>query len=125
MNRKILISCLIMIALIFLGCKKDQGISNQDQILGTWISVDKIDTLNFVDRTNLWRSDINMYSDHYDYQLINDSIKIGYSGKLYIYVLPTKHRYYLNGNNMSIDFSNRLCYGFDLRVINYIRKLDE
>jgi hypothetical protein len=124
MSSKILLSCLIMIVLISLGCKKDQGISNQDQILGTWISVDKIDTLNFVDRTNLWRSDINMNLDHYDYQLINDSIKIGYSGKLYIYVLPTKHRYYLNGNNLSIDFSNRLCYGFDLRVINYNRKLD-
>jgi hypothetical protein len=100
----------VLIYFFTVSCKKDQDLANQDNILGTWVSIDKSHTLTFMDNSNLWR-----HSDHYDYEIINDSIRIGYSGKLYIYVLPTNHRYNLNGNNLSIDFSNRSCYGFDLR----------
>ena len=120
----ILMSFYIMIVLVLASCEKNQDSSSQDHILGTWISEENNDTLNFADSTNLLRSNINMHSDHYDYQLINDSIRIGYSGRLYIYVIPSMHKYLLNGNNLTIDFSNRHCYGFALQKINYTRKLD-
>jgi hypothetical protein len=102
---------------LMVSCEKDQRMPNADNLLGTWVSLNKSDTLTFVDKTNLWRK-----SDHYDYMVMNDSIKIGYSGKLYIYVLPTNHKYYLGGNNLSIDFSNRNCYGFELKLISYSRE---
>lgn len=108
---------LLLICFFIVSCKKDKELANQDNILGTWVSIDKSDTLKFVDKSNLWR-----HSDHYDYQITNDSISIGYSGKLFIYVLPTNHKYFLNGDKLSIDFSNKRCYGFDLRLINYTRE---
>jgi hypothetical protein len=114
----------ILIVLALASCEKDQDSSSQDHILGTWISEDNNDILNFVDSANFLKSNINMQSDHYDYQLINDSIMIGYSGRLYIYVVPSMHKYLLNGNNLTIDFRNRHCYGFDSQEINYTRKLD-
>lgn len=101
----------------FVSCKKEKDLVNQDGIIGTWVSTDKSETLVIVDEDNLYRN-----SDHYDYQINNDSIRIGYSGKLYIYVWPTTHKYYLDGNNLSIDFSNKRCYGFDLKLKNYTRK---
>jgi hypothetical protein len=122
MNSKFLHFCLIMIILSFAACKKDQDNSVQDQILGTWISMDNSDTLYFAGNNNLWKPHIN--GVHFDYKLINDSIRIGYRDRCYIYVLPTTHKYYLEGNNLTIDFSNKRCFGFAKRVMDYIRKTD-
>jgi hypothetical protein len=119
---KNLILVLFMIICILISCEKDKDSSNHDNILGKWISIDKSDTLDFVDKTDFYKSNIDFRHDHFDYILDNDSIKIGYNGIRMVLVQPTKHKYSLNGNNLNIDFSNRNCYGFDLKVMNYIRK---
>lgn len=120
--KKLLQFSLFMIFVIILGCQKDHNASDLDNFLGTWVSTDKSDTLFFIDVANLYNSNTNMHYDHYDYKIFDDSIKIGYSGKLLIYVLPTMHSYHLDGNKLSIDFSNKSCYGFDSQVINYTKK---
>jgi NAD+--asparagine ADP-ribosyltransferase len=104
-----------------MGCEKDNELVNQSRILGKWISVDKSDTLEFADKDNFYKSNSTMRHDHYDYTLYDDSIKIGYNGILYVLVLPTKHRYSLNGDQLTIDFSNRNCYGFGKQSITYIK----
>lgn len=121
MIRKILQFALIIGVLILVGCNKAQE-SNKDKILGKWVSTDKTDTLIFVDYTNFWKGDTGWYNgDHFNYQLIGDSIKVQYSGKLFIYVNPTMHKYYFNNNDLTIDFSNRECYGFPKKEISYTR----
>jgi len=114
---------LIVIALIIvLGCDKESEISTKDKIIGTWISADKSDTLDFVDIESFYKSSAIMTYDHYDYELFNDSIKIGYSGRIYILVTPTIHSYNLSGVKLTIDFSNKQCYGFGLEQIDYYKK---
>jgi hypothetical protein len=120
--KKLLRLNLLMIVLITVSCQKSQNESNLDNLLGTWISTDKSDTLYFIDAINLYNSNTTMHYDHYNYGLINDSIKIGYSGRLYIYVLPTMHSFHLEGNKLSIDFSKKNCYGFDVKVMNYTKR---
>ena len=115
-NKSFIIVLLILV--VIFGCSK----FNQNEILGTWISSDKSDTLDFIDENNFYRSSINMRYDHYDYQLDNDSIEMGYSGKLYILVQPTKHKYLLDGNNLTIDFRNKICYGFSSSEIIFIKQ---
>jgi hypothetical protein len=107
----------ILVIASMAGCKKDDEIVNRERILGTWISEDKNDSLNFTDNTNFYKN-----GDHFDYTLYKDSIEVAYSGVLYIYVLPTKHKYLLTGDNLTIDFSNRSCFGFDREVEHFIRK---
>ncbi|MBA7535448.1 hypothetical protein ES705_27704 [subsurface metagenome] len=121
-TNKILRLALLLIGMTFISCDKDKDVISQDKILGTWISLDKSDTLDFVDNNNFYKSSVNMRYDHYDYQLENDSIEIGYSGRLYILVLPTTHKYHLDGNNLTIDFNNINCYGFDFQVTNYTKQ---
>ena len=107
----------IGLMVLFTGCKKDDEIDNREKILGTWTSEDKNDTLDFTDKTNFYKN-----GDHFDYTLYKDSIEVAYSGVLYIYVLPTKHKYLLTGDNLTIDFSYRPCFGFDREVEHFIRK---
>jgi hypothetical protein len=109
-------------SLMFFSCKKDGNLKNQEKLLGKWISIDKSDTLDFIDKNNFYNSSLYMHYDHYDYQLFNDSIKIGYRGKLYILVMPTNHRYFLNGNNLTIDLSNTNCYGFPLQELTFTKE---
>lgn len=110
---------IILLVITLISCEKIEVIINQDKILGTWISIDNSDTLDFTDCKNFYRSTLYMRYDHYDYQLYTDSIKIGYRGKYYILVIPTKHKYNLDGNNLTIDFTNKICYGFGSQVITY------
>ena len=111
------IALLFVFSLIFFSCEK-----NQEKLLGKWVSTDKSDTLDFVDGSNFYKSSINMRHDHYDYQLFKDSIKIGYSGKLYVLVTPTFHRYFFDETNLVIDFSNKSCYGFPLKEMIYAKE---
>lgn len=75
---------ILVISLILINCEKENEIASQTKILGTWISVDKSDTLEFANEKDLYKSNSAMRHDHYDYTVYNDSIKIGYSGILYI-----------------------------------------
>jgi hypothetical protein len=105
----------ILTVLMFSGCEENNTNDFKD-FLGTWVSRDMSDTLNF-------RSDHDLYSnsDYYVYSLSRDSITIRYDGKLFILVSPTTHFYKLNGNTLTIDF-RPYCYGFKSEVIEYSRK---
>ena len=111
----------LIISLTLISCDKENEIESQTKILGTWISVDKSDTLEFANEKDLYKSNSTMRHDHFDYAVYNDSIEIGYDGILYVLVLPTKHKYSFSGDNLTIDFSNRNCYGFDMKSIVYAK----
>ena len=112
---KFLLFILFICASVLVSCIDDN--ISQQRILGTWISTDKKDTLDFVDNNSFYKN-----RDHYDYKLFRDSIEIRYNGMLYIYVHPTKHKYSLDHNTLIIDLSNKSCYGFDLQKMTFIRK---
>ena len=112
---KFLLFILFICASVLVSCSDDN--TSQQRILGTWISTDKKDTLNFVDNNSFYKN-----QDHYDYKLFRDSIEIRYNGMLDVYVHPTKHKYSLNQNTLIIDLSNTFCYGFDLQKMTFIRK---
>jgi hypothetical protein len=127
LKNQILLIVLILILVNLNGCKKEDNISDKSNILGKWTTFDKSLSLYFFDNSNLYKygeresSDLKMDSEHYDYHLDNDSITIGYSGKLYIYIIPTKHKYQLIGDTLAIDFSNTNCFGFDQKAIKLVR----
>jgi len=121
-GNRILGTVLLLVTISLIGCEKYKLSINQEEILGTWISLDKSDTLDIVDDSNFFKSNIGMYYDHYDYELFVDSIEIRYSGILYIAVRPTTHKYSLESDRLTIDFSNRNCYGFSNQETIYTKE---
>ena len=113
---------LIVVVTLLTSCSKDEIETNQNELLGTWISTDKSDTLYFVNIKDFYRSNGHMVYDHFDYKLFKDSIEIGYSGKMYILVMPTMHKYSLDKGKLTIDFGNKRCYGFDLKEMTYTKE---
>lgn len=102
-------------AITLVSCSDDTTV-NQQNMLGTWISIDKKDTLDFVDNSNFYKN-----KDHYNYELSGDSIEVKYRGMLFIGVTPTKHKYTLKDDVLIIDFSNKFCQGFDLQKMTFLR----
>ena len=119
-----ILSLLIFVTLAFFAtnCKKSELKTNQEELLGTWVSIDKTDTLEFTSENDFYKSNGDMSSDHYDYELFNDSIEIRYNGILFILVHPTNHKYSINNNQLTIDFSNKMCYGFNAQEISYTKE---
>jgi hypothetical protein len=103
------------------GCSKDEIIAGK--IIGTWISTDKTDTLDIVDNNNFYKT-VGIPHDHYNYWLETGSIEIQYEGVLKVLVHPTKHKYQLDNNTLTIDFSNKMCYGFERKEITYYKADD-
>ena len=117
---KIILRLLLLLVIITLvDCSQDELTTNQALTLGTWVSLDKSDTLNFTSGKDLYNSDGYMQHDHYDHQIFGDSISIRYNGKSYILVKPTMHKYLVDNDNLTIDFSNKQCYGFGKKVMTY------
>lgn len=115
----------IVIALTIItisGCEKNNS-NNYNTFLGTWISTDLADTIEFTSDHDLYK----MYSgvnDHYDYSLSRDSILIQYNGMYipFIYIgIPKNHFYKLNGDELTIDFRPN-CFGFNSQVIRFLKK---
>jgi hypothetical protein len=103
---------------ILSGCKKTYT-ENYKDLLGTWVSTDLTDTIQFTTDHDLYK----LYSgkpDHFDYGLKKDIITIRYNGAMYIYIFPTNHAYKLNGNELTIDFRPD-CFGFRRQEIKFIR----
>ncbi len=112
-----------MLALFFIaGCEKYKLDSNREKILGTWVSLDKTDTLDFADNRHFYKSTSEMRYDRYNYELFVDSIEIGYNGILYILVKPTHHKYSMDEDRLTIDFSNKSCYGFSRQETTYTKE---
>lgn len=107
---------IFFISVITLVSCSDDTTVNQQNMLETWISIDKKDTLDFVDNSNLYKN-----KNHYGYKLFGDSIEVKYSGILFVNVTPTKHKYSLKDDVLIIDFSNKSCYGFDLQKMTFMR----
>ena len=97
------------------GCEKNNT-NDFRNFLGTWVSKDLSDTLDFRDEHDLFSN-----GDHYDYSLSKDSITIRYNGRLFIYVNPTTHFCQINGNKLTIDFRPQ-CYGFRNEKVEFERK---
>ncbi len=123
MLKKIKLLALSIVIILFLSnCSNDDGDLNQVE-LGIWVSTDKTDTLDFKSQTNFYKSNPYMQNENYDYEILSkDSIKIVYRGKLFIGVEPTSHKYSLDGNEMTIDFTNKSCYGFEGKLITYVKE---
>jgi hypothetical protein len=119
---RLLFITLILLVVGAMSCKKN-SVRNDEPLLGTWISTDNQDTLEFTSVHDLYKM-ITGVKDHYDYSLTGDSILITYNGLAmpYIYLGPSKNRFYqLNGNDLTIDFRNAY-YGFSNQIILFHRK---
>jgi hypothetical protein len=123
MTKHILLILLLATALHFVSCDKDIDTATDNKILGTWISLDKSDTLDFVDNNSFYKT-VGIPNDHYNYSLEADSIEIQYKGVLKILVRPTKHKYQLDNNTLEIEFSNKMCYGFERKEITFNKVVD-
>lgn len=122
-RKKSILGVLLIVLVIFLtNCSEDEIRINQKEILGTWIAVDKSDTLEFTSESDFNKSNGYMISDHYDYELFKDSIEIRYRGKMYVFVYPTMHQYSIDNGNLIIDFSNKQCSGFPLQKMTYAKE---
>jgi hypothetical protein len=85
----------------------------------TWVSADKSDTLDFVTGKDFYKSDGHFHHEHYDYQIMGDSIQIGYRGTMLVLVRPTRHRFSVIDGCLTIDFTNTTCYGFSREIMTY------
>ena len=111
----------ILVVFLTIGCEKYNLKNKQEEILGTWIKTDNSDTLFFLDDTNLYRSGTSI-SDYYKYKLFADSIEIEYAGCFFVAVHPTKHKYSMNDNRLTIDFSNIYCFGFEKESMTFFKE---
>jgi len=117
---KTLILNLGFCALFFLSlmaCKK----SFNGQFAGTWFSTDPQETLNFISDRVFTKRFYDGLDHTFMYWYTSDSVTIQYSGPDKILVKPTTHAYKLQGDELTIDFTSG-CYGFDKRIIEYIKK---
>lgn len=121
-RNRILGTVFIIIALSMIGCDKYNLANNKEMILGTWVSLDENDTLDIVDESRFYKTVGTMQNELFSYELFVDSIEIVYSGSLYILVYPTKHKYSLDEDRLTIDFSNKNCYGVGNREIVYVKQ---
>jgi len=108
----------VSISLLF-GCEKNQP--NVEEMTGEWVATEDADTIYIMDKSNFYHSTKNMQYDHYDYSISGDSILIGYSGKMMILVVATKHNFEIKNDDPMIDFSNRQCFGFPKEKMHYRR----
>lgn len=92
-----------------------------DDLTGEWVDTEKADTIYVIDDTNFYHSAKNLHQVHYVYSIHGDSITIKYNGMLKIYVRPTTHYFKLKKDELMIDLTNRMCYGFPEEKMHYKR----
>ncbi|MEI6090224.1 MAG: hypothetical protein WCR42_07220 [bacterium] len=113
------LACLT-ITLLSLGSCEEKKIPD-GRFIGSWVSTDLTDTLQFKDETNFIRFRKSGFYDFFEYSYTNDSITVAYTGPMKILTRPTTHRYTLKNGQLMIDFTNE-CFGFESRVINYNKR---
>lgn len=116
---------LLLMAISLMACEKYKLEKRQEMILGTWVSLDETDTLDIADESNFYKTVAMIPHERFNYELFRDSIKIVYSGSMYILVYPTRHSYSLEEDRLTIDFSNRHCYGFTRQETTYFKDRSE
>jgi hypothetical protein len=112
-------ACISAIILCFGSCQ-DKRIPD-GRFIGTWISTDLTDTLQFKNETKFIRFSKTGFYSFFDYSYTSDSITIAYTGPMKILTRPTTHRYTLKNGQLMIDFTNE-CFGFESKVINYNKR---
>jgi hypothetical protein len=101
------------------GCEKSHK-DDYKPFLGTWISTDLADTIEFTTDKDFYKM-VSGVRDHFDYNLAKDKITIHYNGMQFIMVIPSTHRYELNGDQLTIDFRPS-CYGFREQQVHFTRR---
>ena len=109
----------LILLTILTGCKKDEDFY-AEKLIGTWVSSDLADTIEFVTTKDFYKNFYNL-RDHFDYKCVKDSITIKYNGTLMILVFPTTHPYQITNNRLTIDFRPS-CYGFRNQIITFNKK---
>ena len=117
-NIKSLLIVVCVVSIFFISsCEKNTN--PYTNLLGTWISTDLIDTVEFRTESDFYKT-VGIPKDHFYYSISGDSMKIQYHGTLYIYIYPKNHFYKLKGDILTIDLRN--CYGFRSQVIEFSKK---
>ena len=111
MNVKALTFSIVTILSLSMGsCKKDS--LPDGRFIGTWIAVDKTDSLYFIDDQTFKSPRADGVLHTFDYSYSEDSITIQYAGPNMILVRPSTHHYTLTRSTLSIDLY-KVNYGFD------------
>jgi len=114
---KLFLMTIFFFSILLSSCEKNSFDSKN--LLGTWISTDLIDTVEFRTENDFYKT-VGIPKDHFNYSLSEDSMTIQYAGVLYILIQPTNHFYTLDGDNLTIDLKD--CYGFRSQIITFNRK---
>ena len=121
MKRKIIrpiqVISIAIIVIVLNSCSKEARL--KEEIIGTWTSVDNVDTLDFIS-DDIFLKNFPWNMERYAYDIKRDNITINYSGSLYILTPPTTHPIEIEDNTMSIDFSNG-AYGMRKQEILFER----
>ena len=103
MTRPILIVTITLLAAFFSSCSKEARL--KEEIIGTWVSIDYIDTLDFISDEIFEKNFYDGLMHPYTYEIKRDSIKIQYSGYYDILTKATTHHLEILDDKLSIDFS--------------------
>jgi len=122
MTGRFILYGLLLILVTSSGCQKDDNLTPEVQIPGVWVSTSTDDILDFTDEVTFYKSNKNIHDEPYRHQLEKDSIEIQYVGESLIAVPPTKHKYTISGSRLTIDFSNKTCYGFPQTSISFTKE---
>ena len=121
MKRKIIrpiqVISIAIIVIVLNSCSKEARL--KEEIIGTWTSVDNVDTLDFIS-DDIFLKNFPWNMERYAYDIKRDNITINYSGSFYILTPPTTHHLEIEDNTMSIDFSNG-AYGMRKQEILFER----
>ncbi|RLE05950.1 MAG: hypothetical protein DRJ13_01100 [Bacteroidetes bacterium] len=109
----------ILILPFLFSCDKD--LRRKEELIGAWISQDAKDTLEFIDFSTFTKNGFEGWPHFYGYDIEADIIEIQYNGPNMILVLPSTHHFSINGNSLSLDFSN-YCYGFERKNYEFIKE---
>ena len=113
---------LLLFLVIFSSCEKEkEKVYPDGRFIGTWVSVSQQDTLIFVSDDILFHPAADRLKHTYIYNYTNDSITMQYKGPYMILVGPSTHSYFMDGNNLEIDFTNG-GYGFNREVVSFKRE---
>lgn len=118
MIKLFLISLTFITLLVISSCEKKPSDSDK-KLLDTWVSTDLIDTIEIKTEHDFYKT-LGIPGDHFNYSVLEDSMRIQYYGVLKILVQPTYHFYTLTGDRLTIDLEH--CYGFRSQIISFTRK---
>lgn len=113
-----LIAMTVLTLSVISSCEKNRS-DNSKKFLGTWISTDLVDTVEFRTENDFYKT-VGIPYDHFNYSVSGDSITIQYYGALFILVQPSNHYYKFSGNSLTIDLEH--CYGFRNQIISFTKK---